>query len=127
MISRRATARNFVENLGKQPTGKLVQALAAELIATRRVNQVDLVLSDIAAELFELRGELHGTVTSAHKLSGSLHDELVKHVKQLSGAKSVSLSTKVDESLIGGVIIETPTEQYDLSVRHKLDSLEGVQ
>ena len=127
MTSRRAMARNFVENLGKLPTGQLVRALAAELVMTHRANQAEFVISDIAAELFELHGELHGTVTSAHKLSDGLHAELSAHIKKLSGARTVDLTQKTDTGLIGGVVIETPNEQFDWSVRKKLDSLEGVQ
>lgn len=127
MISRRAMAHNFVDSLGSQPAGKLVEALAAELIASHRASQVDLVLNDIAEQLFELRGELHGTVSSAHKLTKEVHGQLTKQVKHLSGAKTVQLTEVMDEDLIGGVVIETPTEQYDWSVRHKLAKLEGTK
>ncbi len=125
MISRRAMARNFVENLGKQATGELARALAAELVTTHRAGQMDLVMNDISEQLFELRGDLFGTVTSAHKLSEALHKELEKTIQKLSGAKSVALSQETDANLIGGVIIDTPVEQYDWSVRTKLEKLEA--
>jgi F-type H+-transporting ATPase subunit delta len=126
VITRRAMARNFVSHLGALPTDQLVQALAAEMVVTRRTHQMELMLSDIAAELLEQRDELYGTATSAHELTAQVARELAAHIQQLSGAKRVELTHQIDPELVGGVIVDTPTERYDWSVRHKLDTLKGV-
>jgi F0F1-type ATP synthase delta subunit len=123
MISRRQMVRNFVAELGKVPTGKLVQALAAELVASKRTHQIDLVMADIAAELYESRGELHATATSAHGLTDGIERELTSWIKNRTKASSVTLRTVTDKSLLGGLIIETPTERYDWSARGKLEKL----
>jgi F0F1-type ATP synthase delta subunit len=48
-------------------------------------------------------------------------------VTELTGAKHLELELKVDPSLIGGAIIETPDASMDLSVKTKLARyVEGV-
>ncbi|MCH5208661.1 MAG: ATP synthase F1 subunit delta [Oscillospiraceae bacterium] len=64
------------------------------------------------------------TVTSSAPLSESIKDKIVKKMSDVIG-KKVTLIEKVDEKLIGGVVIDYESRRYDGSVRSRLDALKG--
>lgn len=127
--SRRVIARTVAAKLLAEPKERKhwVQALAAYLIETRRADEIDLIINDIARELFEQRGELVVDVTSARPLTDPVRSELKKLLKDVTDAKEVLLSESVDASLIGGLIARTPDAQLDASVRTKLKQLATIK
>jgi len=68
------------------------------------------------------KGEVQAEVTSAEKLSD-------KHVKDLKAAlkasigRDVQLSTRVDGSILGGLIVKVGSRMIDNSLKTKLDNL----
>jgi F-type H+-transporting ATPase subunit delta len=68
------------------------------------------------------RGEVAAEVTSAHPLSDALARDLRDALKASVG-KDVRLSTKIDESLLGGLIVKLGSRMVDSSLRTKLASL----
>jgi F-type H+-transporting ATPase subunit delta len=68
------------------------------------------------------KGEIEAQVTSAEKLSD-------KHVKDLKAAlkaslgRDVQLSTRVDGSILGGLIVKVGSRMIDNSLKTKLDNL----
>jgi F-type H+-transporting ATPase subunit delta len=127
--SRRVIARTVAAKLLSEPNQRKhwVQALAAYLIETRRADEIDLIVNDIARELFEQRGELVVDVTSARPLTDPVRKELKSLLKEVTDAKEVLLSESVDSSLIGGLIARTPDAQLDASVRTKLKQLATIK
>lgn len=86
-----------------------------------------LALLPEIAELFEgLRGEAEGAieaeVISAYPLNDAQQQQLVEMLKQRLG-KAVTLNVKVDESLIGGVVIRAGDLVIDGSAAGKLTRL----
>lgn len=75
----------------------------------------------IAAE----RGEITAVVTSAQALSKKQHDRLVRTLSEKSG-KNVRLDARVDDSLIGGMIVKLGSQMIDSSIRSKLASLQNA-
>jgi F-type H+-transporting ATPase subunit delta len=127
--SRRVIARTVAAKLLAEPKERKhwVQALAAYLIETRRADEIDLIVNDIAREFFEQRGELVVDVKSARPLTDSVRKELKDLLKEATDAKEVLLSESVDASLIGGLIARTPDAQLDASVRTKLKQLATIK
>ena len=68
------------------------------------------------------RGEVAAEVTSAHPLNDALARDLRDALKASVG-KDVRLSTKVDPSLLGGLIVKLGSRMVDTSLRTKLASL----
>lgn len=62
------------------------------------------------------------SVTAAKPLSEELLDKLVQRLEQKTGGKIV-LKRKIDESCIGGIIIETDGMKIDSSVKSELDGM----
>ncbi len=68
------------------------------------------------------RGEVTAEVTSATSLNDSQIAELKQTLKASVG-KDVSLATKVDASLLGGLIVKVGSRMIDSSLKTKLQNL----
>jgi F-type H+-transporting ATPase subunit delta len=127
--SRRVIARTVAAKLLAQPKERKhwIAALAAYLVEHNRTDEVDLVVNDIAHELFEQKGQLLVDVTSARPLSEQVRAELTRVLKDATAAHEVSLTENIDPSLLGGLIARTPDAQLDASVRTKLRMLAAIK
>lgn len=96
--------------------------LAAYLVEAGRTGEVDLLIRDIESALGD-QGILYADVTSSRKLGGASLDQITKYLKSTTDAKKVHLRTTVDESVLGGVRIDTPDKQLDSTLRHRLNQL----
>lgn len=75
----------------------------------------------IAAE----RGQIAAEVTSAAPLSDEQTAALKAALKERVG-KDVELNVKIDESLIGGLVVRIGSRMIDTSIRSKLAKLQNV-
>lgn len=123
-LSRRKIAAYFADELiaGRDVT----RPLAAYLVETKRIRESTLVIRDIEAALSE-RGVLLADVASSRELTKDIEDTITTYLKSATGVKSVHLRTEVDESLLGGVRIETPGTRLDNTVRERLRKLQQLR
>lgn len=70
------------------------------------------------------RGEITADVVSAQALTSEQKKRLTETLAQKSG-KKVKLHTRVDEGLIGGMIVKMGSQMVDSSIRSKLASLQN--
>jgi F-type H+-transporting ATPase subunit delta len=68
------------------------------------------------------RGETSATVTSASKLTEAQTTALKQALKATLG-KEVSLETRVDPTLLGGLVVKVGSRMVDTSLRTRLNSL----
>ena len=125
-ISRRQLADYIIEHLVKgRPRHQLSKSVAAALIATKNKNQTDLLMEDVAHEL-ENRGLLaHAKVTTATQLTDNLRRQLKHQLKKAVGVKNVILEEEIDESVIGGIRIETANHTWDKTIARRLADIKG--
>ncbi len=64
------------------------------------------------------------TVITSAPLSDTLKEKITAKMSKVIG-KTVSLNEKVDEKLIGGIVIDYGSKRYDGSVKSRLDALKG--
>jgi len=111
----------FIEVCGDKlnPEGKNFIRVLTE---NKRLN----VLSDIASAFEQLRADAEGTldaeVISAFPLSDAEQQNIVAGLKKRLG-RDITLTTRVDDSLIGGAIIRAGDMVIDGSVTRHLDDL----
>ena len=88
----------------------------------RRLFALADVIRDFGKLLARHRGEQSGEVTSAHALGD---EQLAAIKKQLAGllGTDVRLSTKIDPSLLGGLVVKVGSRMLDASLRTKLQRL----
>lgn len=123
-VSRRELARTITRQLlSGADQAPLMRQVAAYLVEHKMVNQLDMLLSDIAVQLQASTGHVTAEATTAFPLTAELQTAVQQQVQALTGAKSVELKTTVDQDLLGGVIVRTAGRELDASVRRKLTSL----
>ena len=71
------------------------------------------------------RGETSAEVTSAVALSAAQITAL-KDTLKASGGKDVTLNTRIDPSLLGGIIVKVGSRMIDSSLKTKLQNLKTV-
>ncbi|MBI2588754.1 F0F1 ATP synthase subunit delta [Candidatus Saccharibacteria bacterium] len=123
-ISRRALARYAAnELLAGKPAQTVAKHLAAAMVEAGKTDSVEFLLGDIAAEL-EARRELSvALVTSASELSPQLRVALKNQIKSATRSRSVLLQERIDQSVLGGIRVETPSHVWDHTVDRKLTDL----
>ncbi|HSX08247.1 MAG TPA: F0F1 ATP synthase subunit delta [Candidatus Saccharimonadales bacterium] len=127
-VSRRTLARVVAEKLLAEPTRAKhwLQATAAYLLEHKMVDDADLLINDIARELFAQDGRLMVHVASARPLSESIRAELKTFLRETTNAKHVELAESLDKDLLGGLVARTPDAELDLSVRRRLRQLASI-
>lgn len=106
-----------------------LSAILANTLKLMAQNRRLFVLPQLVGRLRELiaeaRGEVTADVTSAVALSDEQQKRLTQTLAEKSG-KKVKLNTRVDEGLIGGMIVKLGSQMIDSSVRSKLASLQNA-
>jgi F-type H+-transporting ATPase subunit O len=125
-IPRNGLVPILAELSGKLPAKKFSREVAAYLLDENRTGELD----SLARDLIDYRAE-HGivevTAVSAHKLTEAALKEVRQKVKQLyPKARQIIINQRLDESQIGGVRLEFPDRQLDLSLRAKINELKQL-
>jgi F-type H+-transporting ATPase subunit delta len=76
------------------------------------------------ADLAARRGEVSAEVVSAVSLDGKLENEVRSAIAKVAGSDKISLSMRVDPSLIGGLVVRVGSRMIDTSIKTKLNRLE---
>ncbi len=71
------------------------------------------------------KGEITAEVVAAKSLTKAQQDKLAKTLKASVG-KDVKINLSVDESLIGGLIVQVGSKMIDTSIRSKLGNLQNA-
>jgi len=126
--SRRVLARTIATKLLAEPDKRKhwITVLAAYLMDHGMEEDAELMINDIAHELYEQSGHLIVEVTAARELSQTIRDDLSAMLKQATGAKYIDMTERTDPDLLGGLVARTPDAVADLSVRTKLKRLAGI-
>ena len=103
---------------------RLIKELAAYLIETGRVRDLNQVVATIE-EALASRGAVVATVTTARPLSPENKQAIVEQFTP-TGAE-LYIREQIDPSVIGGFKIELPGSQFDGTVIHKLTTLKGIK
>lgn len=122
-VSRRKIAAYAADSLvAGQKTSKVLETVAAYLIANKRTREQELIVRDIEAAL-QARGIVVADITSAHPVA----DSLLVEIKKLTGATSLQTRTIIDGTVLGGIRIDTPGKRFDGTIRRKLNALKAQQ
>jgi F0F1-type ATP synthase delta subunit len=109
-----------------QNQAEWLRRLAAYVVTHRMTDQVDLLVNDIAHELYLQTGLLTIEVVSARQLSAELKASISQLLQTKTGAQSVVVHQTVDADLLGGFVARTADAEMDASVRTKLRALSAL-
>jgi len=92
------------------------------LARNRRLFALNEMIRTFLALAARQRGEVNAEVATAHPLTDEQLATL-KETLRASAGKDVQLITKVDPTLLGGLIVKMGSRMIDSSIRTKLTSL----
>ncbi|MFS4436968.1 F0F1 ATP synthase subunit delta [Paracoccaceae bacterium GXU_MW_L88] len=122
----------------REEQGKAIDAIAGKLNLSgltkktlglmaqkRRLFVLPRLVAAIEGMIADERGETTASVTTAKPLSDEQRSALESELKKAAG-KDVRIETSVDETLLGGMIVQMGSKMIDTSLRSKLASLKNV-
>jgi len=100
----------------------LTRKFVGLVAANRRLFALDGMINSYKALVAQHRGEVSAEVTSAHPLTDAQVQKLTETLKAATGS-DVRLSTKTDNSLLGGLVVKLGSRMVDTSLRTKLNRM----
>ncbi|HEY4273902.1 MAG TPA: F0F1 ATP synthase subunit delta [Rhizomicrobium sp.] len=95
------------------------------LTGKRRLFALDGVIAAYDRLVARLRGEVEAQVTSAHELTADQTAELKSVLKSKLG-REPRLDTRVDPTLLGGLVVKVGSRMIDSSIRTKLAGIRAA-
>ncbi len=123
VISRDEQGRALSAVLEKAGVSPLTQQFVGVVARNRRLFALDDMCVAYRDLLAGRRGEITAEVTTAQPLSDTQRSALETELRAAMGSK-VSLDSRVDASLLGGMIVKVGSRMVDSSLRTKLQRLE---
>ncbi|XDZ65710.1 F0F1 ATP synthase subunit delta [Alphaproteobacteria bacterium LSUCC0684] len=123
-IARDDQSRAMTAVLEKAGADDLVQKFIGVVAENGRLFALPAIIDRFMADLAARRGEVSAEVVSAVSLDGKLEKEVKSAVAKVAGSDKISLSMRVDPSLIGGLIVRVGSRMIDTSIKTKLNRLE---
>ena len=104
----------------------LAKEIAAYLLDNGRTSELDSLMRDIMAYRAE-HGVIEVSAVSAHQLSSQDITDIKELLKQeYPQAKSFTVDQESDPDLMGGVKLDLPGEQLDLTVRAQVNKFKRL-
>ena len=125
VISRRVQGKAIGAILTQVGADDLTKKFMGVSSANRRLQDFRHIITAFLAELAKRRGEVVAEITSAQKLSKE-QLQAVQGALQRTEGRNVSISSKVDPTLIGGLIVKVGSKMIDSSIKTKLTKMKLI-
>jgi len=117
-------ARYGAEQLLKGQYG-VIDQLAAYLVENKRAKETPLLALDIEKAL-QAHGLVSARVQSAHELDAEEKSAIERVLASFYTAKEVQMVTEQNNSVLGGVVIKTATDEFDGSLKRSINRLKAL-
>jgi F-type H+-transporting ATPase subunit delta len=87
-----------------------------------RIGDVEEIAAEFEHLVADLEGRLTVELTTAYELSDDEAGGIIRRIEEASGRK-VDATRRVDENIIGGLILQAGSMRVDASVRGRLERL----
>ena len=126
--------RNFVKNptysienqkiifnkiLSLMNFNKLVKNFFLILIIKKRIFFLDQIIEEFLKLISIKRGEISGSLISPKEIDKKTVEDIEREISA-NIKRSIKLKSKIDESLIGGIIVQIGSLMIDTSIKNKL-------
>ena len=126
IVSRDDQARFMETILKKLKSNPLTIKFVGTIANNGRLKNLENIMNEFLKILSFNRGEQVAEVITAFPISKDINNSLVKEVKKLTKSDKVELKTKIDKSLIGGMVLRVGSTMIDSSIKTKLNSLKMI-
>ena len=123
-ISKSDKQNSILKILNKGKAEKLTIKFFGTLANNGRLTLINDVINNFLLEVSRINGEVKAEVISSFVLDQNQQKKVVSAITEATGIKKIILSTSVDESLIGGLIVKIGSKMIDNSLKTKLNRLE---
>jgi len=113
---------NVINNLFGDKINTITQGVLKILVSNKRLALLPYVAKQFGILFDKLQGIEVAKVTTAIPLTDALKDKVLAKVKELTN-KEVTVENIVDESIVGGFILQVGDKQFDASITGKLNNL----
>jgi F-type H+-transporting ATPase subunit delta len=90
------------------------------LVERKRIHLLEFIAEKYLALVYKLAEIKIVEVSSAVELSETQESELTAKITKMSGAKEIKLITKLDNTLLGGLLIKIGSQEIDLTLKGQL-------
>ncbi len=111
--------------LAKSGVSPLTRKFVLVVAGNRRLFALGGMIEGFLAELARRRGEVTAKITVARPLTAAQEKRLSETLQGSLGG-TVRIETKIDESLIGGLIVQVGSRMVDGSIKTKLQKLQNA-
>ncbi len=108
--------------MAKAAVGGLASNFVKVLAHNRRLFMLSDVIKNYRLIAARARGEVSASVTSAHPLTDAQMQALKDQLKANVG-REVTIQSKVDPTLLGGLVVKVGSRMIDSSLRTKIEQL----
>ena len=122
VISRSEQSKAIAAIADKAQLSPLAHKFLGLLAANRRLFALPGIIAGFRDILAERRGQATAQVTSAQPLSDAQTIALIDALKKSVG-RSIDIVSKVDPSILGGLIVKVGSSMVDSSLKSKLQRL----
>ena len=126
ILSRGEQQAAIIAIMEKSGADALTVKFLGTLAANGRLSKLPRVIQAFQQEHARRRGQVSAEVISAVALDDSRKAVVEKTVARLAGSDKLSLSMRVDPSLIGGLVVRIGSRMIDTSIKTKLSRLESA-
>ena len=123
-ISKSEKQNSILKILNKVEAEKLTTKFFGTLANNGRLILINDVIDNFLSQVSRIKGEVKVEVTSSFALDQVQQKKVVSAISEATGVKKIILSTCVDKSLIGGLIVKIGSKMIDNSLKTKLNRLE---
>ena len=123
-ISKFDKQNSILKILNKAKAQKLTIKFFGTLANNGRSTLISDVIDNFLSEVSRINGEVKAEVISSFVLDQNQQKKVLSAITEATGIKKIILSTSVDKSLIGGLIVKIGSQMIDNSLKTKLNRLE---
>ena len=98
---------------------KVVKNFFSILIIKKRIFFVDQIIEEFLKLISTKRGEIFGSLISPKAIDEKTISDIEREISE-NIKRSIKLKSKIDESLIGGIVIQIGSLMIDASIKNKL-------
>lgn len=120
-ISNRQLARNLslaLKEVKEKDHSQVLKNFVQMVYKMRKLSQMNRIIEEYIAYEKEESGERSLEVTTAQELTSEM-----KKILEKDFGKNITLTEKIDKSILGGIIIKTNNTIYDASIKASIEQL----
>ena len=109
----------FEKTLTLLKINKTIKNFFLILIVKKRVFFLEQIINEFLKLISVKRGEIFGSLISSKKIDEKTVSDIEKEISTNIN-RSIKLKSKIDESLIGGIVVQIGSLMIDTSIKNKL-------